>query len=119
MRRVETPWGHEMVWAETDRYVGKVLHIRRGEKLTLRYHREKDETLLVWAGSMRLTFFREGEAPQQRDLAPGETFHVTPGLRHHMQALEDCDVFEVSTTEVDDVIRLEGPHGHPASSTRP
>jgi mannose-6-phosphate isomerase len=116
MRRVDKPWGHELIWAVTDRYVGKVLHIKKDQKLSLQYHVQKDETVMVWSGKMRFVFFREGEQPQHKDLGPGEAFHVTPGLRHRMIALEDCDVFEVSTTELDDVVRLEDAYGREGTS---
>ena len=86
MKRVEKPWGHEMIWAVTDRYVGKVLHIKAGDKLSLQYHREKDETVMVWAGRMRFEHFPEGQEPQIKEMGPGEAFHVTPGLRHRMIA---------------------------------
>jgi mannose-6-phosphate isomerase len=117
MKRVEKPWGHEMIWAVTDRYVGKVLHIKKGEKLSLQYHQKKDETVMVWAGRMKFEHYREGEKPQFKELGPGEAFHVTPGLRHRMIALEDTDVFEVSTTELDDVVRLEDAYGREGTST--
>ena len=116
MKRVEKPWGHEIIWAVTDRYVGKVLHIKAGEKLSLQYHNKKDETVMVWSGRMRFEHFAEGQAPQSRELGPGEAFHVTPGLRHRMIALEDTDVFEVSTTELDDVVRLEDAYGRKGTS---
>jgi mannose-6-phosphate isomerase-like protein (cupin superfamily) len=116
MRRVEKPWGHELIWAVTDRYVGKVLHIKKGEKLSLQYHRQKDETVMVWSGRMRFVHFAEGEPEAHTDLGPGEAFHVTPGMRHRMIALEDCDVFEVSTTELDDVVRLEDAYGRQGTS---
>jgi len=111
MRRVEKPWGHELIWAETDRYVGKVLHIRAGERLSLQFHWQKDETVMVWHGRMRFEHFAEGEAPKAVELGPGEAFRITPGLRHRMVALEDTDVFEVSTPELDDVVRLEDAYG--------
>jgi mannose-6-phosphate isomerase len=116
MRRVEKPWGHEVIWAATDRYVGKVLHIKAGERLSLQYHRQKDETLMVWAGRMRFEFFAEGEPSQFKEMGPGDVFHVTPGLRHRMTALEDTDVFEVSTTELDDVVRLADAYGREGTS---
>jgi quercetin dioxygenase-like cupin family protein len=116
MRRVEKPWGHELIWAVTDRYVGKVLHIKKGEKLSLQYHNKKDETVMVWTGRMRFEHFVEGQEPQHTDMGPGEAFHVTPGLRHRMIALEDTDVFEVSTTELDDVVRLEDAYGRQGTS---
>jgi quercetin dioxygenase-like cupin family protein len=116
MKRVEKPWGHELIWAITDRYVGKVLHIKAGEKLSLQYHREKDETVMVWAGRMTFEHYRDGEAPQFQDMRPGDAFHVTPGLRHRMIAVEDTDVFEVSTTELDDVVRLQDAYGRQGTS---
>ena len=116
MRRVEKPWGHELIWAVTDRYVGKVLHIKAGEKLSLQYHRQKDETVMVWAGRMRFEHFHDGEAPRFQEMGPGDAFHVTPGLRHRMIAVEDTDVFEVSTTELDDVVRLEDAYGRQGTS---
>ena len=111
MAIVDKPWGHELIWAKTERYVGKVLHIRAGEALSLQYHNKKDETVMVWAGRMRFEHFAEGQPPQHTDLGPGEAFHVTPGLRHRMIAIEDTDVLEVSTTELDDVVRLEDRYG--------
>ncbi len=108
---VDKPWGYELIWAKTDRYVGKILHVNRGESLSLQYHRVKDETLMVLTGRVRLEFFAEGEVPRERELGPGEPFHVAPGLRHRMTAIESADVLEVSTPELDDVIRLEDRYG--------
>ncbi len=108
---VDKPWGHELIWAKTDRYVGKILHIQAGEALSLQYHRMKDETIMVLSGRMQLVYFAEGEEPRSRELLPREPFHVTPGLRHRMIAIEDTDVLEVSTTELEDVVRLEDRYG--------
>ncbi len=116
MKKVEKPWGHEVIWAVTDRYVGKVLHVKKGERLSLQYHRQKDETVMVWQGRMRFEYFAEGAEPQSKEMGPGEAFHVTPGLRHRMIALEDTDIFEVSTTELDDVVRLEDAYGRQGTS---
>jgi mannose-6-phosphate isomerase len=116
MKRVDKPWGHEVIWAVTDRYVGKVLHVKKGERLSLQYHRQKDETVMVWQGRMRFEYFAEGAEPQVKEMGPGEAFHVTPGLRHRMVALEDTDIFEVSTTELDDVVRLEDAYGRQGTS---
>jgi mannose-6-phosphate isomerase len=109
--RVDKPWGHELIWAKTDRYVGKILHIKAGEALSLQYHRVKDETIMVLTGKLRFEHFAEGEQPQTTELGPREPFHVTPGMRHRMIAVEDTDVLEVSTTELDDVVRLEDRYG--------
>ncbi len=116
MRKVDKPWGHELIWAHSERYVGKILHVRAGESLSLQYHREKDETIMLLAGRMRLEHFAEGEQPRLTDLLPFQPFHVTPGLRHRMTALEDCDLVEVSTPELDDVVRLEDRYGRAGTS---
>jgi mannose-6-phosphate isomerase-like protein (cupin superfamily) len=116
MRTVDKPWGHELIWAETERYVGKILHIKQGERLSLQYHVRKDETVMVLSGRMRFEFYEEGQEPQFRDLGPREPFHVHPGLRHRMIALTDTDVVEVSTTELDDVVRLEDRYGRTGTS---
>ena len=111
MRRVEKTWGYELVWAETERYVGKILHVRAGEALSLQYHRVKDETIMVLAGRLSFEFFADGESPSTRELAPGESFHITPGLRHRMVAIDDTQIVEVSTPELDDVVRLQDRYG--------
>jgi mannose-6-phosphate isomerase len=116
MKRVDKPWGHEVIWAVTDRYVGKVLHIKAGQKLSLQYHKKKDETVMVWSGRMKFEHFAEGQPPQFKEMGPGDAFHVTPLLRHRMIAIEDTDVFEVSTTELDDVVRLEDAYGREGTS---
>lgn len=111
MTRVDKPWGHELIWAKTERYVGKILHIKAGEALSLQYHRQKDETIMVLTGKLRFEHFAEGEEPKTTELGPREPFHVTPGLRHRMIAIVDTDVLEVSTTELDDVVRLQDRYG--------
>jgi mannose-6-phosphate isomerase len=104
--RVEKPWGYELRWAITDRYIGKVLRIEEGESLSLQYHRRKDETILVCSGLLEL----EVDGASYR-LGPGATARIRPGVRHRMTALEECEVFEVSTPEMDDVVRLEDRYG--------
>src|SRR5262245_15472120 len=116
MRRVEKPWGYELIWAHTDRYVGKILHITRGHALSLQYHQKKDETIYLQSGRMAFEHWRDGEEPVVQELGPGESFHITPGLRHRMTALEDCDVLEASTPELDDVVRLEDRYGRKGTS---
>jgi mannose-6-phosphate isomerase-like protein (cupin superfamily) len=111
MTTVDKPWGHELIWAQTDRYVGKILHIKAGEALSLQYHRVKDETIMVLSGKLQFEHFTEGEQPQTTELGPREPFHVTPGMRHRMTAIVDTDVLEVSTTELEDVVRLEDRYG--------
>jgi mannose-6-phosphate isomerase-like protein (cupin superfamily) len=110
-RTVDKPWGNELIWAHTERYVGKILHVRRGESLSLQYHKVKDETIMVLSGRLLFEHFADGEPPNRVELAPRVPFHITPGLRHRMTALEDCDIVEVSTPELDDVVRLQDRYG--------
>jgi len=115
MRRVDKPWGHELVWAETARYVGKVLHIRAGHRLSRQYHRVKDETLMVQAGEMDLEL-GPADAFETKRMKAGDVFHVVPGTIHRMIAVSDVDVLEVSTPELDDVVRLEDVYGRQGTS---
>ena len=115
--RVEKPWGYELHWAKTDRYVGKVIHVTAGHALSLQYHNIKDETILLWSG--RLLFeIGQGETTRTWEMVPGERVHITPKTVHRMTALEDCDIIEVSTPELDDVVRLEDRYGR-ARETQP
>lgn len=115
MRRVEKPWGHEIIWAETPRYVGKLLHIRAGERLSRQYHRVKEETLFVQEGEMLLEI-GPSDAVTERRMVKGDVFHVTPGTIHRMIAVSDVDIIEVSTPELDDVVRLEDSYGREGTS---
>jgi mannose-6-phosphate isomerase-like protein (cupin superfamily) len=114
MRRVPKPWGEEIIFAETERYAGKILVIRCHEILSLQYHVRKDETLYLYKGRIRLWLEEDGKLAE-RILAPGEALRITPGLRHRLEALEDSEVFEVSTPELDDVVRLEDRYGRLAT----
>jgi mannose-6-phosphate isomerase len=108
--RVDKPWGYELHWAKTDRYVGKLIHINKGHALSLQYHNQKDETIFLWRGSM-LFEIEENGTLVGREMKPGEAVHVKPPTVHRMTALEDTDVFEVSTPELLDVVRLEDRYG--------
>ena len=109
-RRVPKPWGHEIIFAHTDRYVGKILHIEKGRRLSRQYHRVKDESLVVTAGVLGLEI---GAPPdvERRMVRPGDAFHVAPGTIHRFVAVESCDLVEVSTPELDDVVRIEDEYG--------
>ena len=108
--KVDKPWGHELHWAKTERYVGKVLHVNAGHALSLQYHNVKDETIFLWKG--RLLFeIQNGESLDTREMLPGESVHIAPHTIHRMTAIEDSDIFEVSTPELDDVVRLEDRYG--------
>jgi mannose-6-phosphate isomerase len=115
MRRVDKPWGYELIWAETSRYVGKVLHINAGQRLSRQYHRVKDETLLVQSGEMTLEI-GPSDNVEARTMVKGDVFHVVPGTIHRMIAVSDVDVLEVSTPELDDVVRLEDVYGREGTS---
>ncbi len=117
MRKVDKPWGYELIWAETDRYVGKVLHIVAGAKLSRQYHNIKDETFLVQSGVMDLEIGTGSDMRVQR-LEPMQSFHCAPKTVHRMIAITDVDVFEVSTPEIDDVVRLEDAYGR-EGTTKP
>jgi oxalate decarboxylase/phosphoglucose isomerase-like protein (cupin superfamily) len=109
--RVEKPWGYELRWAVTDRYLGKVIHINKGEALSLQYHRLKDEFQYLIKGSVEMELGdSDGQLAKHR-MQAGDTLHITPGMRHRLTALEDTDIFEVSTPEIDDVVRLEDRYG--------
>jgi len=108
--RVEKPWGYELHWAKTDRYVGKVIHVNKGHALSLQYHRVKDETIFLWSGKI-LFEIEEGGQLVSREMLPGESVHVTPPTVHRMTAIEDSDIMEVSTPELDDVVRLKDLYG--------
>ena len=107
---VPKPWGYELIFAHTDRYVGKILHINRGESLSLQFHEMKEETLYVVDGELRLTVEHDGDRREVM-LRKGEAFHIPPRLIHRMEALADTDVAEVSTPELNDVVRLEDRYG--------
>ncbi|MEK7283789.1 MAG: cupin [Acidobacteriota bacterium] len=110
--RVPKPWGEEIIFAHTDRYAGKILRIRAGESLSLQYHLHKDESIYLFQGSLRLRLI-DGESGREveRRLEAGDAMRLIPLTRHRMEALTDCVVFEVSTPELDDVVRLEDRYG--------
>jgi mannose-6-phosphate isomerase-like protein (cupin superfamily) len=116
-RRVPKPWGHELIIAHTDRYVGKLIHIDRGQALSRQYHVVKDETLFVQAGTLILEIGPR-DAAERVVLTAGSGFHVVPGTIHRFQAPEDedCDLVEMSTPELDDVVRLEDRYGREGTS---
>jgi quercetin dioxygenase-like cupin family protein len=114
--RVEKPWGYELHWAHTDRYVGKIIHVNRGHALSLQYHKEKDETIYVLSGKLLFEIAADGESDPkrgrvEREMLPGEAVHVPPNTLHRMTAIEDCDVLEASTPELNDVVRVQDLYG--------
>ena len=143
---VPKPWGHETIWAKTDRYVGKILHIKAGHALSVQYHNRKDETVFLLAGTLKYWVQLSGTGhrgpgsaspgphrtagtgetpvaarsaiPEMTDvnLKVGDSFRITPGTIHYMEAVTDCDVLEVSTPELDDVVRLKDRYGREGTS---
>ena len=111
-RRIDKPWGFELVWAHTDRYVGKILHIEKGEALSLQYHRVKDETLYMLSGALSLELGTGDDGPFRTvALVAGQSIRLTPGTRHRLTAVETCEVLEASTPELDDVVRIADRYG--------
>ena len=116
-RRVEKPWGHELVWAQAENYVGKLLHVRAGESLSLQFHREKDESWLVQSGRAKLELGSAGDPVlSQEVVGPGACFRFRPGTVHRLMAIDDTTILEVSTAQLDDVVRLEDRYGREGTS---
>jgi mannose-6-phosphate isomerase-like protein (cupin superfamily) len=111
-RRIEKPWGWELIWAETDEYVGKILFVSAGNAISLQFHREKDESWYVHEGRAELELGPPGDALLNAEVVgPGACFRFSPGTVHRVRALEDTTIFEVSTPHLDDVVRLEDDYG--------
>ena len=112
VRHVPKPWGHETIWAHTDRYVGKILHVTAGQALSVQYHERKDETVYLLRGEMKYWVQLPGDTEMQDQLlVAGQSFRITPGTIHYMEAITDCDVLEASTPELDDIVRLRDRYG--------
>jgi mannose-6-phosphate isomerase len=110
-RKTEKPWGHELLWAWGGRYAAKILHIEVGHRLSLQYHRVKEETLLLARGHLALELEGPDGQMERHEAFPGQVFHIPPGRKHRMAALETCDVLEVSTPELEDLVRLQDDFG--------
>jgi len=108
--RVDKPWGHELIWAKAERYVGKILHIEPGHVLSLQYHNKKDESIYVLTGEIILRI-QQGETMIERRVKAGEAFHIPPKQIHQFEAVVVTDLLEASTPELDDVVRLKDRYG--------
>jgi mannose-6-phosphate isomerase-like protein (cupin superfamily) len=115
-RRVDKPWGHELIWVLTDRYCGKVIVIETGRRLSLQYHERKDESIYVVSGRLRLHLEDHAGTMTVRELGPGDSARVPVGRRHRFEAAERVELIEVSTPELDDVVRLEDRYGREGTS---
>jgi mannose-6-phosphate isomerase-like protein (cupin superfamily) len=110
-RRVEKPWGYELIWAHTERYVGKLLVVETGKRLSLQIHRVKDETIYVASGRLRLHLENDDGEIVTREMGPGDHSRIPVGRRHRFEAIERVEIIEVSTPELDDVVRVEDDYG--------
>jgi mannose-6-phosphate isomerase-like protein (cupin superfamily) len=110
-RQVDKPWGHEEIWAETEDYIGKILFIREGERLSLQHHDTKREDIRMLSGKMQLDLENASGEMVAMDFEPGMSVHIAPGRRHRMTAMSDVTVLEVSTPHLDDVVRHEDDYG--------
>jgi len=115
--RVDKPWGHEIIWAHTEQYVGKILHVNAGEALSVQYHNVKDETVYLLSGELKYWVRLDGsDELQDQRLREGDAFRITPGTVHYMEAVTDCDILEASTPHLDDVVRLKDRYGREGTS---
>ena len=115
--RTDKPWGHESLFALVDgRYCGKAIHVTEGHALSLQYHERKEETISVFSGRLRVEVGEHESALEEFELVPGESIHLRPGVRHRVTALVDTVMLEASTTELDDVVRLEDRYGREGTS---
>lgn len=114
--RVDKPWGYEIWYAHTDRYAGKILHVNPGHRLSLQYHDRKEESCYLLSGRLMLIQGPDADSLTEREIGPGEVWHNTPGVVHTIQGIEDSDVLEVSTPELDDVIRISDDYGREGTS---
>ena len=119
IHRIDKPWGYEEIWANTEHYVGKILFIHKGHRLSLQHHQQKEENIRLIKGILRLTLGESLDALHQEDLIPGDTAHIWPGLIHRMEAIEDCEIVEVSTTELHDIVRHEDDYGRTDINVNP
>jgi mannose-6-phosphate isomerase len=116
-RTVEKPWGSELIWAHTGAYAGKILFVKAGESLSLQFHNEKDESWYVLEGRARVELGKAGEGILEEEvIRAGQAFHFPPGTVHRVRALDDTRILEVSTPQLDDVVRLEDNYGREGTS---
>ncbi|MBI2850751.1 MAG: cupin domain-containing protein [Chloroflexi bacterium] len=109
-RKTEKPWGYELLFAHTDKYAGKVMFVKKGRRASLQYHNQKDETMYVFQGKLLMEIERAGQMVKS-EVSTGASFHVSPLTKHRMTAIEDTFLFEVSTPELDDVVRIADDYG--------
>jgi mannose-6-phosphate isomerase-like protein (cupin superfamily) len=112
VRKIAKPWGFELIWAESEHYVGKILHIRAGEALSYQFHKQKDETVFLLSGALEFEWAADAGSPPARvQLRPGQSVRIRPGMCHRLTAVVESEVLEVSTPHLDDVVRLVDRYG--------
>lgn len=117
VKHVDKPWGHEEIWAHTERYVGKVIVVEPGKRLSLQFHEKKDESIRVLAGTLRLHLEGDDGRLATHDMGPGESRRIPTGRQHRFEALDTrVELVEVSTPELDDVVRVEDDFGREGTS---
>ena len=117
VRRVSKPWGHEIIWAANDLYVGKILHVTAGHALSVQYHERKDETVYLLSGEMKYWVQLPGtETLEDMRLVTGDAFRIVPGTIHYIEAVTDCDILEASTPHLDDIVRIKDRYGREGTS---
>ena len=115
--KVPKPWGYEIIWAHTDQYVGKILHVNAGEALSVQYHNHKDETVHLLSGQIAYWVKLPGSNElKDMKLKQGDSFRIAPGTVHYIQAVTDCEILEASTPHLDDVVRLKDRYGREGTS---
>ncbi len=118
VKRVEKPWGHEIIWAANDLYVGKILHVTAGQALSVQYHNAKDETVYLLSGRMKYWVQLPGDAaPVDQLMTEGDAFRITPNTIHFIEAVTDCDILEASTPHLDDIVRIKDRYGREGTTT--
>jgi mannose-6-phosphate isomerase len=116
-RKVEKPWGYELIWAHADTYVGKLLFVKAGESLSLQFHREKDESWLVQSGRAKVELGEAGDPVLKEEVvAAGIALHFPPGTVHRVTGIEDTTILEVSTPHLEDIVRLDDRYGRKGTS---
>ncbi|HEY91293.1 MAG TPA: cupin [Dehalococcoidia bacterium] len=110
-RKTEKPWGYELLWAHTAKYVGKILFVKKGHRLSMQYHEQKDESMYMYSGKASLETVDKHNTPVSTVFEPGQTVWLPPLTRHRIEAIEDTLLLEVSTPELEDVVRLSDDYG--------
>ena len=110
-QKIEKPWGFELLFARTPKYAGKLIFVRKGHRLSLQYHKKKDESMYVYEGKAKIEIEESGKQLVQSIAQPGYCFRISPGTKHRIEAIEDTTLIEVSTPELEDIERLEDDYG--------